>query len=643
MCVEMTTSMQRQLLQAKQHSEVKQKSPYRIAIIGGGPKGIYGFERLAAQFKQHPPSEPVKIHIFNRNKWFGAGDIYRPDQPEYLLMNVCVGAINMWIDEIPLPIVPEPLSFFDWLQKSSEEQSRAATDYAPRAVVGRYLEAGFKAIATHLPPGVYGKYFVGEVVDLCPVESMYAIVLQKPDGTQCRLEETYKHILLATGHPRRQETVEQRIYRKQIKRISGVGWIPFPYPVHSQLACIPTDSTVGIQGLGLTFVDTVLALTQGRGGIFTRDITSDSLQYHPSGFEPSVIYPFSRSGLPMRPRGPVSGVSQTKLQFFTQERIQELLHRMPKQKIDFVKDIWPLIEQDIMCAFYTIEFQNKGWVLEARGPLSYPAIRKQIEHFHQVHPEITPFRVMDLLEPLREQSFATAEAFHIYVVERMRTTIAEAKQGEAFSPWMAAIAVWREAAAPFSTLFRSVGLTPSSHRIFDTFYRRLLTHITYGPPIINMEKMLAVAEAGLLSFCTARNACVKLYLKKNGFILQSEKPYSRHSIQYLINARIPKTSLTHDDALLYRNLLKRGMITHFENRDTTESEQAYQPGCLCLISDTGIVIDARGLPNTKITVTGTPTEGIFFDNDSLSRTRNNVVSSWAARLRKYYKEGVEHL
>lgn len=39
----------------------------KVAIIGGGPKGIYGFERLTAWLKIHPSSQkPRSIFLTDR-------------------------------------------------------------------------------------------------------------------------------------------------------------------------------------------------------------------------------------------------------------------------------------------------------------------------------------------------------------------------------------------------------------------------------------------------------------------------------------------------------------------------------------------------------------------------------------------------
>ncbi|MBA3985763.1 MAG: FAD/NAD(P)-binding protein, partial [Flavobacteriales bacterium] len=81
------------------------KHSNKIAIVGLGPKGLYGLERILAQINANPISETVEIHLFNKTKYLGAGDVYRSDQPSYLLMNFSNAFIQMWPEEFPPPII----------------------------------------------------------------------------------------------------------------------------------------------------------------------------------------------------------------------------------------------------------------------------------------------------------------------------------------------------------------------------------------------------------------------------------------------------------------------------------------------------------------------------------------------------------
>lgn len=613
---------------------------YRIAIIGVGPKGLYGFERLAAQLKSYPVSGPVEIHLFNRTAHFGSGDIYRTDQPNYLLINFCIGNINMWIDEAPPPVAPCPLPLTAWLQQKHDPPLPVDDlDYAPRALVGRYLEAGLQAIADHLPAHVGLRYVVGQVEDLQPSDVGYKIKYREPNGQLVETDATYQQVLLATGHPPPPKPVGDDTYTNFCRRHPKCGYIPFVYPVSTKLQGVPAHSMVAMKGIGLTFVDAALALTEGRGGCFERN-QHNELVYRPSNTEPACIYPFSRSGLPMLPRGPAFGSSQTRLHIFTKEAVATLYQNAPTGQLDFSDQLWPLLQQEMVVAYYTVLFRRAGWTLEiADKPSPEQRIQhatEQIENFHKEHPDQKRFLPDLFLDPLKDTCTAAPENHHRFIVGYLQKAIEHARQGEVESPWMAVVAVWREATPIFGDLFRFGGLKPASHRLFAERFNGSLSRVTFGPPIESMEKIVALAKAGFVNFGLSRSATVEPQPDAESFCLQSHYTGAKQNVSYVIDARIPKVSLTNNSTDLYRNLLERRLIRSFENVSNSDHD-LYRPGCLDLSLD-GCVIDADGNSNKSITVTGTPTEGVTFDNDSLSRTRNNFVSRWAARVRNEIEE-----
>ncbi len=552
----------------------------KIAIVGGGPKGMYGFERLAAQFAAHPPPTPVEIHVFNRTVHFGSGDIYRPDQPDYLLINYALGNIDAWIDAPPHAVAPQTPSLFEWLH-AKKGLSIDVCDYASRGLVGEYLEACFRAIADNLPARVTGRYFVGEVVDLWQEAGGHRLTL-RDEGVQSSL---FQHVLLTTGHPRN-------------RPISQPNTIPFIYPVNPTLTTIPAGKTVVIKGMGLTFVDAVLALTEGKGGTFRREF--GQLSYQPSGDEPTAIYAYSRSGLPMLPRPPHVGASAIKLRYLTEEALGN-------RPIDFSADLRPLLEQEMIYAYYRVLLRPYGIDLEAAK--SFNEVTEIIEHFHQLNWTLERFNPTTFLDPLHQTAPLKPLAQHHFILDYLRKGVAAALRGLENDPLAAVTAVWRRATPVFQRAFRFGGLTPRSHRYFMENYASALNRVAFGPPIESMEKMIALAESGILRFDFSRGGSDEI------------------SADLYIDARIPKISYKHNDSPLYQNLLKRGLAQPFTNADSTDS---YQPGCLA-IDECGRLISTDGNA-TNITLYGTPTEGIVYDNDSLSRHCNNFASAWAASI-----------
>ena len=602
------------------------KTIRKVAIIGGGPKGLYGFERLAAWLTINPPSERTEIHIFNRTDSFGAGETYRTEQPSYLLMNNPVGDITMWGPGDPPPVVSHPRSLPEWISHHTGTKV-LDTEFTTRAMAGRYLSNGFDAIASSLPHRVYGTYVVGEVVDIYQDAGKFTLCL-KTVGDERPRTDGYDHVLLATGHPRHRKT--QRDVRLQTfaDQHDTAGYIPFVYPVETVFAELPAHCSVGMKGMGLAFVDAVLALTEGRGGRFVRDKHTETVGYKPSGEEPKVIYPFSRSGLPMFPRISVPN-AHNELRFFTRSAVQG---SGAGTQMDFERQIWPFLKQDMIHAYYNVFLKHADESCGLSGCTTFEDVERRITDYHNTHTSEIRFDVERFLDPLKEPRSDPGKAHNEYVKRLYHNYLQEARKGELESPAAAVTAVWRNASGRFCDLYAFGGLTPDSQRAFDGTIRGKLHRVTFGPPVESAEKLCALMDCGILNFDAARNPDLVLDDERGMFILQSRPSATRFAVHYLVDARIPTMTLPDDPDPLFRNLLARGLITIYENRS---GKDVYRPGAIN-ITRQGFVIDRNGLVNRGIAVTGTPTEGITFDNDTLSRERNNVVDGWAEEIAKEY-------
>lgn len=473
----------------------------KVAIIGGGPKGIYGFERLTAWLKIHPSSQKTEIHIFNRSDSFGAGENYRTEQPPYLLMNNPVGEINMWGEEKPPPVVPQPLSFQEWLCRTSG-LNILPNDYTSRAMAGGYLSEGFEQIVAHLPENVECKYVVGEVVDMYNDSGKYGFSLKAEGDEHCQLQaDRYDHVLLATGHPQHRDAKLTKTLRSFADENEEAGYIPFVYPAETVFSKVPANCSVGMKGMGLTFVDAVLALTEGKGGRFIRDEKTDGLLYIRSGDEPKVIYPFSRSGLPMIPRRSIPN-EHNELNFFTRSALQKFKFG---KKLDFEQHLWPLLKQDMIYAYYHIVIKKAEGTKGLSGCIDFEEVKSLVSDFHKKYPSEMRFDAERFLDPLKETEYQKGKTHHKYVQSLYNYYLQEARKGELKSPMAAVAAVWRKASSLFCEVYSFGGLTPESHRYFDHSIRGKLNRVTFGPPVKSAEKIYALMESGILNFDAARN------------------------------------------------------------------------------------------------------------------------------------------
>ncbi len=235
-------------------------SATRVAIVGFGPRGAGALERLIAHGATG--SGALEVTIFEPHPDHGAGPAYAHDQPEFLLMNFPASKVDVsWRNGSGPPSNLEQGSFAQWQGLDPDFADRW---YPPRAFVGRYLSDVARTLLRSAP---------------FPIELLPERVERIERTGECWSLESpsgildFDEVLLAVGHARPDD----------------------PGPGASRVG--PTER-VGIRGFGLTAIDLILGLTEGRGGRFEQDGRRE-LTYVPSGREPAQIIPGSRSGRPM--------------------------------------------------------------------------------------------------------------------------------------------------------------------------------------------------------------------------------------------------------------------------------------------------------------------------------------------------------
>ncbi|WBL26471.1 FAD/NAD(P)-binding protein [Zunongwangia sp. HGR-M22] len=583
-----------------------------MAIIGMGPKGLYALERLLAQIKYNTIDQCIEVHIFNADENFGSGNVYAKNQPSYLIMNYASSNINAWIDETPKPIVQQPLSFIEWLKENKvDKRSNSYLDFAPRAIVGEYLNTVFKELVSNSPESISYYFHPNIVADIKKTGDKFQI---KEQSDSNYLSDKIDNVLLTTGH--------LGAGADFISEQPASSFINFVYPTKTKLKDVKTGKVV-IRGFGLTCIDTVLELTEGRAGIF-KSGSSNKMKYLPSGKEPNCIYIISRSGLPMFPRNS-SEEEIERLVYFTEENIEAAL------KLSFVDLFLPLIKKEFYFQYYKIAFKIKN--LELKFDEDFETVTAQVTEFHSKFPEEEKYCWDQLIDPFHGQ----ATIYNDQLIEYLKFLISEAKKGVHASPIMAAVGTWRKISPIFNKYYSFGRLDAKSHALFDRDYFGLFNRLSYGPPIINTEKLIALAEGGLIDFSRVRNAEI-IHNKKNGYELILDKKSSsfrrnaenydtgKIKIDTVIDARIPR-GIDRRPKSLFSNLLTKGLLRSFKNKNN-----GYYEASAVDINKSGKAINANGTLEDNLSLYGTPTEGVTLDNDTLSRTRNNFASIWAQNV-----------
>lgn len=605
-----------------------------VAIVGMGPRGLYCLEALVAEFSAQPLSTGLRVAIFNKSKYFGVSPIYDPHQPSYLLSNIRAKELELWDADGSDATKPRGPGFIRWYSANFPALGPMDPDvYPPRSMVGRYLFQGFQRAVSRLPDGLRLSMFVAEVTDIVSDHGTYRLKFVDADGRRNELRAN--KVMLSTGHSVIRPARRERHYRDFADRRPGTAFIPYTYPVTENLGHIPAGACVAMKGIGLTFIDAVLALTEGRGGVFTR-AADGRLSYLMSGQEPKLVIPFSRTGLPMVPKPCDFPTTLRPLTFVTASRLKELRCRSHGERLDLAEDVWPLVELEMELRYHRAAMcdPRDRSALDECGD-DARAARRVMDGFLASHPEVEPFDYRALLDPVGGRQLTTGEEFHSFVERYLQQEIDHARDGLASSPVRSAVSLWFEIRAALKPFVAYGGLTSHSHRLLIEHYFPLFKRAVLGPPLVNIEKVLALHRAGMLDFSVARNPRVVMRRSTGSFELIGSSPAGASAqAQILVDARCPTVDIVHDVSRLYQNLYRRKMIREFKNES---AGVAYATGAIDLARHSHHVIDRHGVANSDIAVYGAPTEGNLIGNFVVNR--DGYAPAWAANIVEQLRQG----
>ncbi|MFC4870823.1 FAD/NAD(P)-binding protein [Negadavirga shengliensis] len=586
---------------------------FKIAIIGAGPKGLYGLVALVNALRATPLHGPVEIHWYNETLHFATGQNYRIDQPDYLLINYAIGNISIWDDGGDFS---EKLSLSDWLRTNVSDGTKVNEgDYASRALVGCYLKSCAHSILSNLPAEVTVKCIVGEVTDLIPAQNRKKFSLHVP-GKYFIHDVEYDHVLLATGHVYRfagEVPGNMRAFAHQSKIATYISPV---YPVSEHLAHIKNTDKVCVKGMGLTFIDVVLALTEGRGGRFYAE--GSQMRYEPSGKEPLSIYAFSEYGVPMLPQI-ASSASKSNLFFINEDWVEDLIEEKGKGNIDFEGDILPVLEREYMVRYYKSHMDKAGFHHAGSDGIWISDLDKIINRFHQKHPEVSKFDLDSILTPFHNLENIEACEYHCLVKTYLAEALHEIKEEGAKSLTISLAAVWKAALPCISRIYELGGFTGRSQQKFESEYLDKFNRISFGPPPVNIEKLVALTDSGHLFFRLGADTEVATNAATGKYRIYSHQTKYLREAKVLIDTGIARPDGGMGAPLFSQNLTKRkagSLLT-----------KNFVPSPIKL-DIKGNIIDSRGLDTDGVALMGTRAEGIILDNDCLSPRGNDFIRGW---------------
>lgn len=650
--------------------------PVRLAIVGGGPFATYALERLCAELPGRPAAVCVTVTVYERGGRFGPGTHGQAQAPTSYLNRVS-SQVSFAADETVtqartlLPPKDRP-TLYQWLAGRPApalpgDDPCGPQDIPRRVLHGEALEDAFGRYAARLAalPGVRVVLRAAEVTDVSRDGGGGFLVRwdrdNAPDGADL--------VLLVTGHG--SNAIEPGSAADTLSRhaagLPGCAYVHNPYPFCATLdpRTVPAGSSIAVRGLGLTALDLILYLTEGRGGRFEPcdDAGVCGLRYRPSGREPGRILAVGPSGYFAfcRPHnqkaadgtGRGHAALEHRAVFLTPAAVERLrqvagvpatVSGRVQRQLDYDRHVLPLLILELAFVHYRT-LMGAAWTDRVK-----PALDRLVEDFlrgpdHPVHDDplglIQPLQAafdaasaaadthlagrraaLDgavgpdpsgwrfdwhcLSQPLQAQTGITD--WHAAGLAVMRRDLAAARLGNLDHPGKAASdGVWRDLRPVHAQVLDFGGLTADSHRRFIATHLRTYNRMSNGTGPEPNARLLALVEAGLVDLSAGPDA--RVMPGPDGFRIEPASGTGGWDVPVLVEGRAHGFDVARDLCPLYRNMMAGGLVRLWANPDPAGA--AFVPGALDVTPERHPV-QADGRPEPALTILGAPVERLAF-------------------------------
>lgn len=231
---------------------------FRIAILGGGPSGLFMYKRLVESGRKD-----FDITVFEATGHLGEGFPYSEEgaNPEHIT--------NVSGNEIPDIVLP----ISEWIKMVPEQHVKHFgiggdnfNDYKvlPRLLFGKYLAAQFDLLyARANQAGMQTTIRYNSMVTDIRDNAKTDVVTVEINGTD---EYEYDNVIVCTGH-----------HWPVSKEGSVPGYFDSPYPPKKLMQ--PFNHPVAIRGASLTAIDAIRTLARQHGKFIQKDSSDKKIVY----------------------------------------------------------------------------------------------------------------------------------------------------------------------------------------------------------------------------------------------------------------------------------------------------------------------------------------------------------------------------
>jgi hypothetical protein len=604
--------------------------PFTLAVVGAGPRGVGVLERLGANAGELLGGRRLEVHLIDPFPP-GPGRVWRYDQSPLLRMNSMPEDVTMFTDDsvkMAGPVRPGP-SLLEWARKVRD--GRLDADVPPdvvaeltaldpfhfptRRLQSAYLTWVYRKVVEDLPEGI-------DVVEhAARAVGVTGRAVSLSDGSVVDADA----VVFTVGHLDAEPDERESALAGFAAR-HGLAYYPAGYTADVDYSAIEPGEPVLVRGFGLAFVDLMLLLTEGRGGRF-EDLPCGGLRYHPSGAEP-VLHVGSRRGVPYHAKigYRLRGKPLRLPRFFDAYAIDALAGA--PGALDFREDVWPLVAKELAWGYYSELFTGHPDRVRldfavfadafADLPWDSPSMRDLVAR--AVPAEADRLDLDRLDRPMAGRAYGTAEEFGKELRKYVEADLARRADQE-FSADLGAFMALLSVYGQLPALVQKGRLDAASQvSDMDGWFHGFFSYYASGPPPRRLEELLALQEAGLVSFAGAE---MRVTADRGVFVASSASHPETVESRTLIEARLPGPSVTRAADGLLRQLRDAGELAEEAVADPVTGARLPSGRIHTRVSDSR-VLDGTGRPHPHRFAVGPHTSAR--SAAAFTRPRTNALS-----------------
>ncbi|WP_270337099.1 FAD/NAD(P)-binding protein [Weissella cibaria] len=584
-----------------------------IVLVGAGPRNLSLVERLMAHAKS--TTEPVDITLYD--PFPIGGRVWNPDQDPTFLMNTVTQQLTLFTD----PSVPNHAStalygpnFYEWSVTFGKEYVKMhdfkneayfldeltrinPNRFTSRALFGVYGQWFFEHLGAHVPANVTLSYERRSVTDVVKQDNQYTVTI---DGTDTIIAD---QVVMALGHVDNSLNDEEQAFADAAAGNANMLYVAPTHPSEANLDAVPAREKVVLRGLGLSFFDYIAKLTISRGGRFARD-NNGVMYYLPSGKEPHMIAG-SRKGLPMHARGVNQKVAAEGYQplFFTSENLDKLAEKSNGQVT--YDEFFTLLRKELEYKHYQNTINDFGvtWPFNAAEFMDALAASDDLNETARKY-GISEEYIMDWDRILNPVDDVPAEVeYSDFMMNYLTWDINDANQGNNDAPYAGAFDMLRDVRGIIRHYLDAGYLSSDEYAKFLSKFNPFNSLISVGPPVLRVEQMRALIEAGVLEVAGPGLA---VSVRDDHYVATDNRG-NTWTVNNLVEARLFPVSLAASTNPLVANLRDRGLLSAAEY--TKADGSTYVVGGTRMNKEDLTVIDANDNEVDGLFIWGVPTEG----------------------------------